>query len=321
MTNQSDENRTGERGVDAPNPALTTNDIRAVDMADNRVSKHYPYFKFYTADWLTGTASLSAAEKGVFITLLAKMYENNGPIKRDDGRLARECGLPKAGFIRAVEQLIELNKITFDGANLYSDRVNCVVTERVDICITKTQNINSRWEKTKQKQSSKNTDVLREPYESGSKKIRKNTYTETDTDTDTLSNERVTRARRAVGSANKFDEFWSAWPNKVGKPVAAKSYAKVAGEHDAIIAGVFRYIENKPPDRSWLNPSTFLNNRRWEDEPAPVFVGDTAKPKRNSAITEAILSLEFEDGQSETHTDGDYSLVQQVPFLIEHEQG
>ena len=33
--------------------------------------------------------------------------------------------------------------------------------------------------------------------------------------------------------------------------------------------GVDRYIGSKPPDRPWLNPSTFLNQRRWEDEPAP----------------------------------------------------
>ena len=38
MTNQSAENRTGERGVDAPNPALTTNDNRSVDMADGIIA-------------------------------------------------------------------------------------------------------------------------------------------------------------------------------------------------------------------------------------------------------------------------------------------
>lgn len=67
-----------------------------------------------------------------------------------------------------------------------------------------------------------------------------------------------------------FDRFWKPWPHKVGKPDAMKAFARVAGEVEAILAGMQRYIRDKPPDRPWLNPSTFLNQRRWEDEAAPV---------------------------------------------------
>ena len=124
-----------------------------------------------------------------------------------------------------------------------------------------------------------------------------------------------TRATRAV-SVGRFDEFWEAWPNKVGKPIAAKSYAKVSGEHEAIMEGLSAYIASKPSDRPWLNPSTFLNQRRWEDLPAPVDArGNAAKPKI-SAITEAILFMDEDDGQSETDTLGNSSPVQQIPFLV-----
>jgi hypothetical protein len=76
---------------------------------------------------------------------------------------------------------------------------------------------------------------------------------------------------RARARSEAFDRFWSVWPNKVGKPVAERAFAKVANEVDAIISGVERYVRDRPPDRDWLNPSTFLNQRRWEDQPAPVF--------------------------------------------------
>jgi len=74
-------------------------------------SKEPFYFKFNTADWLTGTSGLSAAERGVYITLLALIYDNDGPIFRDDGRLARKCGLPTMPFKRALDGLLSEGKL------------------------------------------------------------------------------------------------------------------------------------------------------------------------------------------------------------------
>ena len=69
-----------------------------------------------------------------------------------------------------------------------------------------------------------------------------------------------------------FGQFWEAWPNKVGKPAAEKAFRKHAGQVEAIIAGVERYIATKPADRPWLNPATFLNQERWKDQPAAVTI-------------------------------------------------
>lgn len=77
-------------------------------------------------------------------------------------------------------------------------------------------------------------------------------------------------AVRKGETGEAFARFWQAWPNKVGKPAAERAFKKVADELDAILAGIERYIANKPCDRPWLNPATFLNQRRWEDQPAPV---------------------------------------------------
>lgn len=76
------------------------------------------------------------------------------------------------------------------------------------------------------------------------------------------------KAFSAKSSSDAFLRFWQAYPHKVGKPDAARSFFKVAGEAAAILEGLERYIRAKPADRPWLNPSTFLNQRRWEDAPA-----------------------------------------------------
>ena len=37
-----------------------------------------PWFKFYPSDWLGGTRGLTAEETGVYITMIAMMYEAGG---------------------------------------------------------------------------------------------------------------------------------------------------------------------------------------------------------------------------------------------------
>lgn len=217
-----------------------------------------PWFKFYHQDWLAGTAGLSMAERGCYITLLALMYDAGGNILRDDGRLARRCGCPTPNFKSALQSLIDDGKIVQDGDYLFNERVKKEVVARENIGAVARKNVESRWKKSKEKQHSENTAVIRAQCKS---EVRSQNIS---------SNEDITRARRAVGSANKFNDFWHRWPNKVGKPAAEKAFAKVSGEIESILLGIDQYIRDKPPDRPWLNPSTFLNQRRWEDAPAAV---------------------------------------------------
>ena len=90
-----------------------------------------------------------------------------------------------------------------------------------------------------------------------------------------------------------FDRFWKVWPNRIGKPAAYRAFGKVSHELDAILLGVERYIRDKPPDRSWLNPATFLNQRRWEDEPAQTPCA-LAKPKERDlrSVPDNLLSAD-----------------------------
>lgn len=89
---------------------------------------------------------------------------------------------------------------------------------------------------------------------------------------DSVSSSSKKEEKKEISSDFEFEDFWNIWPNKVGKPAALKAFvsARKRAGLDAIVDGVFAYIRDKPPDRSWLNPATFLNQRRWEDKPAPV---------------------------------------------------
>jgi uncharacterized protein YdaU (DUF1376 family) len=82
------------------------------------------------------------------------------------------------------------------------------------------------------------------------------------------------RAKRAASSDDEAlfeSQFWVFYPNKVGKQDALKAFLKARKrgvEVQTIVAGMQRYIREKPPDRNWMNPATFLNGDRFDDQPA-----------------------------------------------------
>jgi uncharacterized protein YdaU (DUF1376 family) len=116
------------------------------------------YFKFNTADWLTGTSGLSAAERGVYITLLALIYDNDGPIVRDDGRLARKCGLPTMPFTRALDGLVGEGKIYIDGNGLLDNyRANQEIATRQNRGVAKASAGSLGGKKTQEKQRAKSS--------------------------------------------------------------------------------------------------------------------------------------------------------------------
>ena len=76
-----------------------------------------------------------------------------------------------------------------------------------------------------------------------------------------------------VGSAF-FEQFWAAYPRKIGKGAAWKAWqrAKRPETHvliDAIVAQSGTEQWRKDGGQYIPHPATWLNQRRWEDEVAP----------------------------------------------------
>lgn len=122
-----------------------------------------PWIKFYPSDWLTGTRGLSAAEIGVYITLIAMMYERGEAIAFDVPRLARACGIPAASFTRILDELIFTGKVSSDGATLFNARVQSELVTRQLASVTAANSARARWGKDKQNQSKPDADAKPEP--------------------------------------------------------------------------------------------------------------------------------------------------------------
>lgn len=104
------------------------------------------HIAFYPSDWLAGTRGMSAEETGVYITLIARMYEMAGPIVRDDKRLSRLCGCKsKTSFVRVLEYLIEEGKIVHSNGGLFNERVKKEIQKVTKKSSLSRQAAESRW--------------------------------------------------------------------------------------------------------------------------------------------------------------------------------
>ena len=112
---------------------------------------------FYPSDWLAGTRGMSDAETGVYITLIAKMYEMAGPIERDDNRLSRLCGCKsKSSFLKSLKYLISEGKIIETENGLFNERVEKEIKNTTEKSAKAKAAAQSRWDKKPNKNNGGN---------------------------------------------------------------------------------------------------------------------------------------------------------------------
>lgn len=127
--------------------------------------------------------------------------------------------------------------------------------------------------------------------------------TDTDTDADTASKAeaktKTTPRKRAASAAPPlFDDFWLAYPKKVGKPEAMKAFAKLEPEQ-TLLDEMLHALSWQRESDGWRkdggqfipNPATWLNQARWTDEPTKInpINKQTALEARNRAVAERFM--------------------------------
>ena len=82
---------------------------------------------------------------------------------------------------------------------------------------------------------------------------------------------KVLKEHMLTQSASEFDEFWSAYPRKIGKRKAHDAYRSAIKRTDAAtIQSAAERLRDDPnlPDKQFIpHPSTWLNRDGWNDEP------------------------------------------------------
>jgi hypothetical protein len=102
---------------------------------------------------------------------------------------------------------------------------------------------------------------------------------------------------------SQFDEFWAAYPKKVGKEAARKAYIKIpkSVDLDEVTAGARRYATdpNLPEKQFIPDPGTWINAGRWTDEPCPPKPQQHATPTRSTTDDRVNAVLAYRSGNSQ----------------------
>lgn len=225
-----------------------------------------PWMKFYPSDWRADPAlrSCTIAARGLWIEMLCIMHEAEpyGSLlikgqRIDKKRLSSLCGIPEK---ECTVLMLEL-----EGFGVFERDIDGTIYSR-----------RMRRDSEKAEEGRKQAAKRWGGVPNGSPNPKPDEKPNTQKPEAIYQKPEKKEPREAALSSDfEFEDFWKLWPNKVGKPAALRAFvsARKRAGLDAIVEGVFAYIRDKPPDRPWLNPATFLNQNRWEDQPAQVSHG------------------------------------------------
>jgi hypothetical protein len=116
-------------------------------------------------------------------------------------------------------------------------------------------------------------------------------------ESDLLTTIQVTRNTISTDVDEWFNSvFWPIWPVKENKPPARAAARKVkSNERDAVIEGLRKQCGRIVAMERPIHASTWLNNRRWEDEDIPLFNGTGRKSGRTiDSIAEGLAANRYE---------------------------
>jgi hypothetical protein len=136
----------------------------------------------------------------------------------------------------------------------------------------------------------------------------KNSYLDIDIEQELNTELETEKKEPAEAEASlSFEDFWQAYPRKVGKKSAETAYKKIKPSQ-RLFAKMIETIEAFKKSKQWQdengrfipNPSTWLNQGRWDDEiPDPItqspIAGARDIPETNNPFLKMAMEGVFDD--------------------------
>ena len=243
-----------------------------------------PWIKFYPSDFLTGVTDLTPDEIGAYIVLLSMMWDRGGPIPDDRARIARRIGCSTRRWNQLRTRLLDEGKIEIRGGSISNRRAINDLRSRDNVGEKRSNSARLRWDKNAENsvnppQNLDSVDASAFPTHAHARSRSQKPDTRADADASAThvraaaNSESLKSSKANAESIAEFEAWYGAYPHKVGKAAArtayvnARSRGATAGD---LTTGLFRYKADKPPDRQWCNPATWLNQDRHQDQPAPA---------------------------------------------------
>lgn len=217
-----------------------------------------PWMPFYFSDYLADTGHLSTTEHGAYLLLIAH-YWSHGSLPSDEAVIARITRMTARQWAQSRDVLRSLF-----GDNWCHKRIDKELAQAIEK--SKVNSANAKRRHSDGIAKAVRSDTQLQPQPELQREDKKEVAL--------CAPVGVARETNPAGwPIDAFDQFYRKFPHKVGKQAALKAFAKAkrsakAPPFSKIITALDQYIASKPPDRSWCNPATWLNEGRWDDEPA-----------------------------------------------------
>lgn len=204
------------------------------------------YYPFHPGDYLRDTAHLDPIEDLTYRRLIDLYYLSEAPIPLETQQVSRRLRL---GY--DVVELV-LNEFFNRTENGYTHKR----------CDAEIANYRHRQDKSRQ-----NGKLGGRPKKTQQVILANPDLTQSKpNETQTKANQNQNHNNTSVG----FNEFWQAYPRKVGKGAAEKAWAKARPDLQAVLTALAWQTKQvdwtKDGGQFIPNPGTYLNQRRWEDE-------------------------------------------------------
>lgn len=222
------------------------------------------YYPFHLGDYLAHTAHLDPIEDIAYRRMLDLYYMREGPLPHDVGEIARLIRMRDA-----------------------ADRVQSVLREFFEDAEDGYRHKRCDEEILRMQERQAKARASAEASVSARQAKAKRTLSERSTNAQRMLNERSTDAELPTPTPTPtpdippippkgpelFEEFWAAFPRKVGKDAAARAFAKRKPDR-SMLDQMLAAIATQKGSPQWVkdggefipHPSTWLNQGRWQDE-------------------------------------------------------
>jgi uncharacterized protein YdaU (DUF1376 family) len=208
------------------------------------------YFQHNIADYRKDTMHLTLLEHGCYRQLLDQYYLNEEPLPLDLTRLFRLINARTEDEQIAIKNIIE---------DFFIETENGFIHTRCDLEI---EFFHARLESASKAGKASAEKRAKANERSTSVQPTNNLITN-----NLITNNSITHIRDIE---DNFEIFWRAYPKKVGKETARKSWNKIRPN----LQDVLNALAWQKDSKQWFekggqfipNPSTYLNQHRWLDE-------------------------------------------------------
>ena len=252
------------------------------DLPEPYKSKGRSWIKLWVPEWLDGTTryEMSGAQRAFWVDLLTMAGRSRIPgyVCAGDNK-GQLFGYPLARYVgilndSSVDVLQTLRLFEMQG------KIQVIVTrtEEPALYAVKIQSWSKYQSEYMRQKASRSKTQEGAPNVTPKSTTRCAVEGEVEGEVEAEGDKEKIKTIAQQNALSDFDSFWAFYPKKVGKPAAKKAWrgAHLKSEEVPLVAaGLSKWMASWT-DRQFIPyPATWLNQRRWEDEPPKSAIQET----------------------------------------------